>query len=386
MMLSVMTVVGARPQFIKAAVISRLIRSLRYQNEIREILIHTGQHYDSNMSDVFFKELGIPEPDVNLGVGSGSQGAMTGRMLEAIEREILNSSPDAVLVYGDTNSTLAGALAAAKLNIPVAHVEAGLRSFMMTMPEEQNRRCADHLSTWLFCPTSTAVENLIREGIEDRSTRVPSMDSKKVTLVGDVMLDASRYYREMIRDRPEEGLSDLPARFYLLTLHRAENTDDPRRLSAILEAVETYRDLEAVFPVHPRTRKAMERSGLSLGRHVRMIDPVGYLDMLKLEDSCEFVVTDSGGVQKEAYFFRKPCITLRDSTEWTELVDAGWNRLVGADTSTILAALRNPSAPESSEDLYGNGRAGESILEILLSSWPSNEGRQSMIRPFGGNG
>jgi len=366
-MLNIISVIGARPQFIKAAVLSRLVRSDEYRDSISEYLIHTGQHYDENMSDVFFREMEIPDPDVNLCIGSGGHGKMTGAMLERLEDIFMERKPDAVLVYGDTNSTLAGALAASKLHIPVAHVEAGLRSFMMAMPEEQNRILTDRLSTYLFCPTKTAVDNLAREGIPDRYPRIPTADEKAVAMVGDIMLDASLYYRSKAKDRMDGFLEKLPKRFYLLTIHRAENTDEPKRLASIVEAINKRDDKEAVFPLHPRTRKTLERLGLSFGSHVRIIDPVGYYEMLALEDACDFVVTDSGGVQKEAYFFGKPCMTLRDSTEWVELVQNGWNVLVGADASAISRAFDHMIAPAKTDQLYGEGKAGNLICDCLLS-------------------
>lgn len=364
----ILTVVGARPQFIKAAVVSRLLRGGSYREKIEEILVHTGQHYDENMSEVFFREMGIPEPDVNLNIGSSGHGKMTGAMLARIEELLLEKRPDLVLVYGDTNSTLAGALAAAKLHVPVAHVEAGLRSFMMAMPEEQNRIVADRLATWLFCPTKTAICNLEREGIPARDPERPTADEKSVTMVGDVMLDASLYYRRVSAARAEEFLAPLPKDFYLLTIHRAENTDDPLRLRSIVAAVNARSDLNAIFPVHPRTRSVLDRLDLRFGPHVSLLDPVGYFDMLSLEEACRFVVTDSGGVQKEAYFFQKPCMTLRDSTEWVELVESGWNRLVGADTEAIVSGFDSMLPPDSQFSLYGDGRAGEAILDRLLAS------------------
>jgi UDP-GlcNAc3NAcA epimerase len=361
-----MTVVGARPQFVKAAVLSRLIRGGEYGARARETLVHTGQHYDENMSEVFFRDMEIPKPDVNLNVGSGGHGAMTGRMLEGIEGLILERKPDILLVYGDTNSTLAGALAASKLHVPVAHVEAGLRSYMMAMPEEQNRRLSDQLSSWLFCPTEAAVRNLAKEGIANAGSGRASPDAKAVLMSGDIMLDASLYYREKAKTRPGLSLPPLPDEFYLLTMHRAENTDDPERLGAIVSAINAAPERKAVCPLHPRTRKLMAAQGLSFGPHVTLLDPVGYYEMLYLEDACSFVLTDSGGVQKEAYFFKKPCVTLRDSTEWVELVDCGWNTLVGADRGAIEAALRSPTAPDSYPALYGNGNAGRAILDALI--------------------
>jgi len=339
-------------------VVSRLIRE-RYAGELEEVLVHTGQHYDSNMSEIFFEQMRIPRPDVNLGIGSGSHGRQTGEMLAGIEEVLLRERPDWVLVYGDTNSTLAGALAAAKLNIPVAHVEAGLRSFERTMAEEKNRVVADHLSSLLFCPTPVAEENLRREGI-----------TEGVRVVGDVMYDASLYYRGLLeRSEAKAHMSfEPPADFYLLTLHRAENTDDPARLGSIVEALNSINGVQGIFPAHPRTRKAVAQQGLRLADHIRVTEPVGFFEMLELEGRCRFVVTDSGGVQKEAYFFGKPCITLRDQTEWTETVETGWNVLTGADTERIRAAFAAVRSPSARPDLYGDGNAGGKILEALLEA------------------
>lgn len=348
-MIDIVTIVGARPQFVKAAVLSRLIKN-DYAGRFSEFLVHTGQHYDENMSGRFFSEMQIPEPDVNLGIGSGSHGMMTGRMLEKIEAVLLERKPDLVLVYGDTNSTLAGALAASKLHIPVAHVEAGLRSFNREMPEEQNRILTDHLSTSLFCPTDTAVKNLSKEGI-----------TEGVFNCGDIMLDASLYYRSLPLDAPPS----VPENFYLVTLHRAENTDNPKRLESIVSALNRFTDIPAVLPLHPRTKKMLGSYGLSFARHIKVIDPVGYLQMLYLEHACSFIVTDSGGVQKEAYFFQKPCITLRDQTEWVETVEAGANIIVGADENTILSSLKNPPALSEWKALYGNGDTGSRILSSI---------------------
>jgi UDP-GlcNAc3NAcA epimerase len=345
----ILTIIGARPQFIKAAVLSRYIREHPWLG-ITETLVHTGQHYDENMSEVFFRELEIPKPDLNLGTGSGSHGKTTGTMLEGIERIILDKQPDAVLVYGDTNSTLAGALAASKLHVPVAHVEAGLRSYMMTMPEEQNRRLTDHLSTWLFCPTQTAIDNLQRESITDCGTSVkPSADKKRVVITGDIMYDAALYYR----DKNKISLKEKD--FILLTIHRAENTDCPERLGAIVEAINAATERRFIFPVHPRTRKILKEQNLILADHIKMIEPVGYLEMLAYEAACSAVLTDSGGVQKEAFFFRKPCITMRDSTEWVELVRVGWNILVGTDRDAILSGIDtiyNSITPPPPQQLY----------------------------------
>jgi UDP-GlcNAc3NAcA epimerase len=356
----ILTIIGARPQFIKAAVLSRYIRD-NPSCGVRETLLHTGQHYDQNMSDVFFTEMDIPAPDINLHVGSGNHGKTTGLMLDGIERTILDKKPNALLVYGDTNSTLAGALAASKLHVPVVHVEAGLRSYMMAMPEEQNRRVTDHLGTWLFCPTITARDNLEREGITDCGASAdPNVDSKRVAITGDIMYDASLYYRGKERVQINEG------DFMLLTIHRAENTDDPNRLKAIVEGINKVRDHRFIFPVHPRTRKILKEQNLVFAGHVKMIEPLGYLEMLAYEAACSAVLTDSGGVQKEAFFFHKPCITLRDATEWVELVQTGWNTLVGADQDAIVSAIRNLYIHDTPPpQIYGDGHCAEKIISYL---------------------
>jgi len=361
-MTRILTVVGARPQFVKAATVSRALRGIR---GVRETLVHTGQHYDRNMSDVFFRELAIPRPDLHLGIGSGTHGAQTGRMLEALERAMRRVRPDWVLVYGDTNSTLAGALAAAKLRIPVAHVEAGLRSFNRAMPEEVNRVVADHAADLLFAPTVTAVTNLRREGIA----------SAKIMRTGDVMYDAALYYaRKSVRKSDVLARLGLHARGYVLaTVHRQENTDDPRRLRAIFDALQVLaREIPAVVPVHPRTRKALARLGWRAERGLVLTDPVGYLDMVMLERHARLIATDSGGVQKEAYFYRVPCATLRTETEWVELVTAGWNRLVPPDSAPVIhRALRRLVTgfhrPRASARLYGAGDAAERIARALAS-------------------
>ena len=364
----IVTVIGARPQFIKAAVLSRYLKD-HPSLGIRETLVHTGQHYDANMSDIFFTQMDIPYPDVNLHLGSGSHGVMTGTMLIEIEKILLDRRPDAVLVYGDTNSTLAGALAASKLLIPVIHVEAGLRSYMMAMPEEQNRRLTDHIATWLFCPTKTAIENLAKEGISHNTLGgTASVDNKYVIQTGDIMYDASLYYRQKVVDNhiTSEEICGLKENFLLLTIHRAENTDNLERLKAIAAGINSVKDKEFVFPVHPRTRKIVESNGIHFDSHVHLIEPVGYLEMISLESACAGVVTDSGGVQKEAYFFDKPCITLRDATEWTELVEIGWNTLAGANTDKIISSIHNMQIPFEHPALYGNGNTAEQICTGLL--------------------
>lgn len=353
----VLTVVGARPQFVKAAAVSR---ALRKRHE--EVLVHTGQHYDEEMSSLFFRELDLPRPDYHLGVGSGSHGVQTSLMLPGIEAAILDERPDVVLVYGDTNSTLAGALAAAKLNVPVAHVEAGCRSYDHTMPEEINRVVTDHLSTLLFCPTRLTVDNLTREGI-----------TSGVHQVGDVMLDLFLERREDVEERSrilhDFGLT--PGGYLVATIHRAANTDQPERLGVILEALEGVGE-EVIFPVHPRTWKAIAGLGRSASSSVRLIEPVGYLEMQALVRHARLVLTDSGGVQKEAFFLGTPCLTLRSTTEWPETVQAGWNRLVNVDREAIQTAVRSwEPRGVPPEGLFGDGRAAERIAELLESWKPS---------------
>jgi UDP-GlcNAc3NAcA epimerase len=353
----VATVVGARPQFIKAAAISRKLRHVA-----SEVLIHTGQHYDANMSEVFFRELEIPAPDYHLGVGSGPHGKQTGEMLTKIERVLLREKPDSVLVYGDTNSTLAGALAAAKLHIPVAHVEAGLRSFNRRMPEEFNRILTDHLAALLLAPTIVAVRNLRQEGVVEG-----------VELVGDVMYEVALEHLKAAEQRSRilERLGLNGRGFALATVHRAENTDDPARLCGILNALARLgREYPVVLPLHPRTREAARRlSGTWLER-LQVTEPLPYFDMLRLESQARFILTDSGGVQKEAFFFRVPCITLRDETEWVETVDSGWNVLAGADPERIVHAARNHQPGSQEEFPYGRGDASGRIITLLLGMAP----------------
>ncbi len=358
--MKIVSIVGARPQFIKAAAVSR---ALRAAPGVMEVLVHTGQHYDDNMSRVFFEELEIPEPDYHLGIGSGTHGAQTGRMLEAVEQVLLQERPDWVLVYGDTNSTLAGALAAAKLHIPVAHVEAGLRSFNRRMPEEINRVLTDHASDLLFAPTQAAVENLRREGIPE----------ERIYLVGDVMYDAALYYgaKAERESRILERLALQPKGYLLATVHRAENTDDPVRLRAIFEGLAVAaREMPVVMPLHPRTRAALAREGMlaETSLHLRLIEPVGYLDMVLLEKNALLIATDSGGVQKEAFFYRVPCVTLREETEWVELVELGWNHLVSPMSRDRIKRAVVAQLAERDRDkpnLYGNGKAAHLIVEKL---------------------
>lgn len=358
-----MTVVGARPQFIKAAAVSRAIRETA-KDRVREVIVHTGQHGDDNMSKVFFDELEIPAPDYDLQISGGPHGEMTGRMLEAIEPVLVHERPDWVLVYGDTNSTLAGALAAVKLHIPVAHVEAGLRSFNRRMPEEINRLVADRISSLLFCSTDTAVANLRAEGIVDG-----------VHQCGDVMFDVSMFYRDRARTRSSivRALGLDGQRFALATCHRAENTDDPTRLEAILSALQALNaEAPVVLPLHPRTRKMVGELGLmGLLDRLRVIDPQSFLDMIALEQGAALILTDSGGVQKEAFFFGVPCVTLRDETEWVETITAGANQLAGAARDRIVAAATRALAGGRLTDLprpYGTGDAARRLVNILAGA------------------
>jgi UDP-GlcNAc3NAcA epimerase len=334
------------------------------QSTINEVILHTGQHFDANMSDVFFNQLGIPKPDIQLNINGGTHGEMTGRMLIEIEQALLEHKPDRVLVYGDTNSTLAGALAAAKLHIPVAHVEAGLRSFNMQMPEEINRILTDRISDILFCPTDTAVKNLKNEGFEVNDQRPATRDHPLILNVGDVMQDAALLFAEKAIP-PQEG--QVPDKFILATLHRAENTDNPERLANIVTALNQIHHTLApvVLPLHPRTRKLIAEQSLELNVH--LIDPVGYFEMVWLLDYTQLVLTDSGGVQKEAFFFGKACVTMRDQTEWVELVEAGANELVGADTQKIIAAAKRNLGRQvqDTQQLYGGGHASERIVAEL---------------------
>lgn len=356
--MKILTVVGARPQFIKAAPVCAALRKAR----IREAMVHTGQHYDTNMSEVFFRELGIRAPKHNLGIGSGAHGQQTGRMLEKLEQVMLREKPDTVLIYGDTNSTLAGALAAAKLHIPVAHVEAGLRSFNRQMPEEINRITADHLSTLLFCPTKAAVANLKKEGI-----------SKRVHKTGDVMYDAAlRFGKKAARTSKVLADCNLQAGNYILaTVHRAENTDERKRLTGILTALATLaRKTPVIVPLHPRTRKMIAKFKLKkLTDSISIVEPVGFLDLVQLERNARLIMTDSGGMQKEAYFHRVPCVTLREQTEWVETVKAGWNRMVNvsAPGNIVREARKQMATPAPRKKIgeYGTGNSGEKIVHLL---------------------
>ena len=352
----ILTVVGARPQFVKAAALSRALKKIG----VEEVLVHTGQHFDENMAEIFFRQMEIPQPKYNLGINSLSHGAMTGRMLEEIEKVLIIEKPSVVVVFGDTNSTLAGALAASKLHIPVAHVEAGLRSFNMKMPEEINRILTDRISNYLFCPTEVAVKNLQAEGFENFAINIINS--------GDVMYDVALYYSQFSGDRStiisDLGLNEKP--FLLTTLHRQENTDDLLRLNSIISALNLLStDFRIVLPIHPRTRKILQNENIKL--NFEPIDPVGYFDMIELLKHCKLVITDSGGLQKEAFFFGKHCLVARDETEWTELVDLNYNFMVGAETEKMVNTVAKVENASAKFDIkpYGEGNAAEKIALIL---------------------
>lgn len=354
--MKIVTVIGARPQFIKAATVSRALQA----KQVQEVIVHTGQHYDSNMSDIFFDEMVIPKPDYFLNISGLSHGAMTGQMIEKIEGVLQTEKPDVVLVYGDTNSTLAGALAASKLHIPIAHVEAGLRSFNMRMPEEINRIITDRISAKLFCPTETAVKNLKHEGFDHMEC--------EVLLTGDVMFDAALFYSARSEQYPTLKKLGLAAdKYFLATIHRAENTDEPDNLREIMAALnKLHEQLPVILPLHPRTKKILSEQNIPVS--VSITDPVGYFDMLNLIKGARMVLTDSGGLQKEAYFFQKFCVTMRDQTEWVELVDGNFNVLTGADQNKILQAVTEFSTRSFSSKtrLYGEGDAATRIVANLI--------------------
>ena len=353
--MKIVTILGARPQFIKAGSVSRKI--VKYDG-VKEVIVHTGQHFDKNMSDIFFDEMKIPKPHYNLNINGLGHGAMTGQMLEKIEEVLLKEKPDWVMVYGDTNSTLAGALAASKLHIKVVHIEAGLRSFNTNMPEEINRILIDRISNILFCPTTTAMKNLKNEGFDNFDCKIVNS--------GDVMQDGAIFYKDL-SIKPNV---DIEQDYILCTIHRAENTDDEKRLRDIFEALEQIaKDKQIILPLHPRTKNIIQTLKINI-KNLTIIDPVGYLEMVWLIDNCDLVMSDSGGLQKEAYFFKKPCLTLRDETEWVELTDIGANVLVGADKTKILEAYKNNTLfnkENSKLDLYGGGDASKKIIEALLN-------------------
>lgn len=360
--MKIVTIIGARPQFIKAAAISNAILTHNQSKPlepINEVIVHTGQHFDANMSTVFFDEMKIPKPDYLLNINSLGHGAMTGRMLEEVEKILIEEKPDYVLVYGDTNSTLAGALAASKLHINVAHVEAGLRSFNMKMPEEINRILTDRISTLLFCPSETAVKNLLKEGFDNFKS--------KVLNVGDVMYDTTLHFSQMAK----EPNFELPENFILATVHRAENTDDVNNLKEIFTAFNTISDeIPVILPIHPRTKNILEKHNIEISDSLQLVPPVGYLEMLYLLNHCQLVMTDSGGLQKEAYFSKKYCITLREETEWVELVENEVNQLVGASKEKIISAFNDAKElkPNFDNHFYGDGRASFKIIEFLKNT------------------
>lgn len=362
-MIRILTVVGARPQFVKAAVVSR---ALAATGAVEEIMVHTGQHFDANMSDIFFEEMKIPSPRYNLAIGGGTHGANTGRMLEKIEQLLFDEKPDLVLVFGDTDSTLAAALAAAKLMIPIAHVEAGLRSFNRAMPEEVNRVLTDHLSALLFSPSDVSVANLRSEGISE----------DKIMCTGDVMFDAVDMFAP-VAARKSTILQELQlARdsYVLCTIHRKENTDALDRLQSIFNGL-SQSAIPIILPLHPRTRNALGNNGILVGQNIRIIDPVGYLDMLALQNGARAIGTDSGGVQKEAFFMGVPCITFRDETEWVELVEIGANRLVGADSAAIVASLIADLPPVRKQAIYGEGKASDTIARFIVERMSTQRNR-----------
>lgn len=358
--MKMITVVGARPQFIKAAALSR---TLKQYPKIKELIIHTGQHFDVNMSEVFFEEMEIPNPNYQLAVSGGKHGEMTGQMLQQIESILITEKPDLVLVYGDTNSTLSGSLAASKLHIPIAHVEAGLRSFNMQMPEEINRILTDRLSKYLYSPTEHAVKNLEKEGFLHFGA--------DIIRTGDIMYDAAQYYSQKKYSRVSQVEKLKLNKYILCTIHRAENTDNPEQLENIFKALEEIStQTQIVFPIHPRTKKILQKSGLKT-RNIEIIDPVGYLDMLNLISHCDLIMTDSGGLQKEAYFFNKKCLTLRDQTEWLELVEVGQNTLVGTETDKIISAFKKTKNQDTNwkKNIYGDGHTSNQILDHLTKAF-----------------
>lgn len=369
-MIKIVTVIGARPQIIKAAALSRAIAK-DFSNRISEVIVHTGQHYDVNMSQVFFEELGIPRPKYNLGVGSGSHGKQTARMIEGLEAILLDEQPDFLVLYGDTNSTLAGAIAASKLHIPIAHIEAGLRSFNKTMPEEINRIMCDHASTLLFSPTSTGFANLVREGFKTDALPPWSSDNPKIFHSGDVMYDNTLHFAEVaeLKSRILEEHSLIPGNYLLSTIHRDNNTDIPERLNAIFEAIDTIsrqRKIQVVLPLHPRTANLLKQNlapELYNSAHsnnlIMIIPPVSFLDMTRLEKNARLILTDSGGVQKEAYFFEKPCVIARSETEWIEIVEAGAGIIADADSERITNAMESflDNPPTHYPKVFGDGEA-----------------------------
>ena len=372
-MIKIVTIIGARPQIIKAAALSRAIKE-KFSNEIEEIIVHTGQHYDENMSQVFFDELGIPAPNYNLGVGSGKHGEQTSKMIEGIEEILLKENPDYLVVYGDTNSTLAGAIAASKIHIPIVHIEAGLRSFNKAMPEEINRICCDHCSTMLFSPTATGYQNLINEGFDPRNKKPFTIDKPGIYHCGDVMYDNSMFFGST--DNKQQTTDNR--KYILCTIHRNNNTDEPERLSSIAKALlRLSKEEEIIIPLHPRTKKLLDVNLSSEiynefinNERIHIIPPASFLEMIKLEKNASIILTDSGGVQKEAYFFKKPCIIIRSETEWKEIVECGAAIIADANEDNIVNGYYHFKDNKISEypELFGDGKAAEFICNELINN------------------
>jgi UDP-GlcNAc3NAcA epimerase len=386
MSIKIVTIIGARPQIIKAAALSRAIRT-HYSKQITEVIVHTGQHYDENMSEVFFSELGIPQPDYNLQVGSGAHGKQTARMIEGIEDILVKEKPDYIVLYGDTNSTLAGAVAASKIHVPIVHIEAGLRSYNKSMPEEINRILCDHCSTLLFSPTKTGYDNLIREGFNADSAAPFSSDNPAIYHCGDVMYDNSLYFSDMAAESSMVLTQNklTPDKYILSTIHRNNNTDDPVRLGALFEAllqIVSRSGMDLVLPLHPRTAKMLKSNlttelyeRITQTKQIKIIPPVSFLDMIRLEQQAAMIITDSGGVQKEAYFFKKPCIILRPETEWKEIVEVGAAVITDADEKRIVAAYEKFSSnpPAGFPEIFGDGKAAEFICGEMLENSKSGD-------------
>ncbi|MBQ8221735.1 MAG: UDP-N-acetylglucosamine 2-epimerase (non-hydrolyzing) [Bacteroidales bacterium] len=377
-MIKIVTIIGARPQIIKAAALSRAIKN-HFSDKIKEVIVHTGQHYDENMSQVFFDELGIPAPDYNLGVGSGSHGVQTAKMIEGIEEILLKENPDYLVVYGDTNSTLAGAMAASKIHIPIAHIEAGLRSFNKAMPEEINRICCDHCSTLLFSPTATGYNNLIKEGFTPKNKKPFTIDNPGIYHCGDVMYDNSLYFSKTTRQEDNETTSIVPKSNYILcTIHRNNNTDEPKRLNSVVKALLRLSEEEdIIIPLHPRTKKLLSINletetyrSLIDNKRIYILEPVSFLGMIMLEKKASLVITDSGGVQKESYFFKKPCIIIRSETEWREIVEVGAAIIADADEEKIIDGYYHFKEKKDIEypEIFGDGKAAEFICNELISN------------------
>ena len=377
--MKIVTVIGARPQIIKAAALSRAIKE-HFKKEVNEVIVHTGQHYDDNMSQVFFDELGIPQPDYNLGVGSASHGVQTAKMIEGIEEILLKEKPDYLVLYGDTNSTLAGAIAASKIHVPIVHIEAGLRSFNKSMPEEINRICCDHCSTLLFSPTATGFKNLIKEGFNPDNKRRFTINNPGIYHCGDVMYDNSKYFANIADTKSQildkEGLRGTG--YMLCTIHRDNNTDQPERLNAIFKALLKISECKmVVLPLHPRTSKLLNTNlekdlydKITNNKNIKILPPASFLDMIVLERHAQMVVTDSGGVQKEAFFFQKPCLILRSETEWKEIVECGAAVITDADENKIIDSFNNfvENPPHKFPEIFGDGKAAEFICKEMLEN------------------